>query len=88
MNEDAGKRKVLIFTRQFEIKGDLNIYQGVRLTDYMNESKPFVSVTDVEVKGRSGEMRMTSKFLNVRRDDIEMIVPEDALVATPDASVK
>ena len=80
MNDDVGKQTVIIFTRQFEIKGDLNIYQGVRLTDYMNESKPFISVTGVEVKRRSGEMLMTAKFLNVRRDDIEMIVPEKSVI--------
>jgi hypothetical protein len=80
MNDDAGRQKVIIFTRHFEIKGDLAIYQGVRLTDYMNESKSFVSVTDVEVKDRSGEMRFKAKFLNVRRDEIVIILPEDSLI--------
>lgn len=80
MNDDAGRQKVIIFTRSFEIKGDLNIYQGVRLTDYMNESKSFISVTGVEVKDRSGEMRLKTKFLNVRRDEIVIILPEDSLI--------
>ena len=82
MNEDAGKQKVIIFTRQFEIKGNLNIYQGVRLTDYMNESKLFISVTDVEVKRQSGQIMMKAGFLNVRKDEIEMIVPEDSVVTS------
>jgi hypothetical protein len=30
---DEGKQKIRIFTRQFEIVGDLHIYSGVRLTD-------------------------------------------------------
>jgi hypothetical protein len=50
MSDDAGKQKVLIFTHRFEIKGYIGVYQGVRLTDYMNESKAFISVTDAEVK--------------------------------------
>ncbi len=82
MSEDAGKQRVLIFTHQFEIIGDLNIYQGVRLTDYMNESNSFISVTGVEVKRQSGETLMKAGFLNVRKDDIEMIVPEDALITS------
>ncbi len=84
MDDDAGKQRVIIFTRQFEIKGDLNIYQGVRLTDYMNESKSFISVTDVEVKRNSGEVLLKAAFLNIRRDDVEMIVPANlAVSATP-----
>jgi hypothetical protein len=82
MNEDAEKRKVIIFTHQFEIRGDLNIYQGVRLTDYMNESKSFISVTDVEVKSQSGEFKMKAGFLNVRKDGIEMIIPEDSVISS------
>jgi len=81
MNEEAGKQKVIIFTRQFEIKGDLNIYQGVRLADYMNESKSFISVTDAEVRRQNGEVKMNAGFLNVRKEDIEMIVPADAVIS-------
>ena len=82
MNEDAGKQKVIIFTHQFEIRGNLAIYQGVRLTDYMNESNSFISVTDVEVKRKSGDFKMKAGFLNVRKDDIEMIIPEDAVISS------
>lgn len=81
MSDDAGKQKVLIFTHRFEIKGYMSIYQGVRLTDYMNESKTFISVTDAEVKPLSsdGGAAIKTAFLNVRKDDIEIVVPEDAI---------
>ncbi len=82
MNEDAGKQKVVIFTPQFEIRGSLNIYQGVRLTDYMNESNSFISVTDVQVKLLNGAIKMRSGFLNVRKDVIELILPEDSVITT------
>lgn len=81
MNDDVGKQKVVIFTHHYEITGNLNIYQGVRLTDYMNESNAFISVTDVEVKRQSGESLMKAAFLNVRKDDIEMIVPENSIIS-------
>jgi hypothetical protein len=47
----------------------------------MNESKPFISVTDAEVKHLSsdGGAVIKTAFLNVRKDDIEIVVPEDAI---------
>lgn len=81
MNE-TGQQKVYIFTHHFELSGELHIYPGVRLTDYMNESKSFISVTNVEVSRRAGEMILKAKFLNVRKDEIEIIVPEDMIIST------
>jgi hypothetical protein len=77
--DNEGKQKMRIFTRQFEIVGDLHIYSGVRLTDFMNESKDFISVTDVEVRRPAGGVLMSAKFLNVRKHEIEIILPEDII---------
>ncbi|MGA2938826.1 MAG: hypothetical protein ABSF52_17250 [Syntrophobacteraceae bacterium] len=74
---DVGKQKIRIFTRQFEIAGDLHIYSGARLTDFMNESKDFISVTDVEVRRPADGKLISAKFLNVRKDVIEIILPEE-----------
>jgi hypothetical protein len=82
MDGDAEKQRVVIFTRQFEVRGSLNIYQGVRLTDYMNESKAFISVTDVTVNRRGEGEFLKAHFLNVRKEEIEMIVPEDSLIGS------
>lgn len=75
MNDDPGKQKIIIFTRQFEISGNLHLYDGVRQTDFMNESKDFISLTDVEVRRQNGETILESSFLNVRKDQIEIIMP-------------
>ncbi len=82
MSDGSGKLKVIIFTRQFEIRGNLHIYEGVRLTDYINESKSFIAVTDVEVKRHNEEVIINSSFLNVRIDDIEVILPENLITKT------
>jgi hypothetical protein len=79
---DESKQKIRIFTRQFEIVGDLHIYSGVRLTDFMNESKDFMSVTDVEVRRLSDGTLISAKFLNVRKDEIEIILPEEIIDST------
>ena len=77
MDERSDKMSVRVYTHQFQLIGDLSIFAGVRLTDYMNESKPFVSLTDVKAYDREGRTLFGSAFLNVRRDSIELIVPED-----------
>lgn len=81
MNESSDRMEVHIFTRQFKIVGNLSIYPGVRLTDYMNESKPFISVTDAVVHDRDGQHVFAAGFLNLRRDEIELILPSAGLKA-------
>lgn len=77
--DDEQKQKFRIFTRQFDLVGNLHIYSGVRLTDYMNESKEFIAVTDVEIRRPGNETFMNAKFLSVRKDEIEIILPEEAI---------
>ena len=78
-DQAVDKQKVCIFTHQFKIVGYLSIYRGVRMTDYMNESNSFISITDIEVSDHHGNVIVRSKFLNVRKDDIEIILPEDSV---------
>lgn len=77
MEEKSDRMEVHIFTGQFKLIGNISIYSGVRLTDYMNESKPFVSVTDVRGFDLDGQERFAADFLNIRRDDISIIIPSD-----------
>lgn len=81
MNDGPDKKRVTIFTRNFEIKGDLHIYEGVRLTDYINESRSFVAVTNAEVKRQGDASPLKTSFLNVNKDNIEIIFPEDAVIS-------
>ncbi len=79
MEEKDDRMEVHIFTSQFKLIGHISIYSGVRLTDYMNESKPFVSLTDVRGYDLYGKELFVAGFLNVRRDDISIIIPSDKL---------
>ena len=79
---DEKKQKIRIFTRQFEIVGDLHIYRGARLTDFMNESKDFISVTDAEVRRLADGTLISAKFLNVRKGEIEIIMPAGMIDST------
>ena len=40
------EQDIVILTDTLRIEGTLGIFSGVRLTDYMNESKPFIPITD------------------------------------------
>ncbi len=81
MDKEA-RQKIRIFTRQFEIVGDLHIYAGARLTDFMNESKDFISVTDAEIRRPADGMLLRTKFLNLRKGEVEIILPEEMVGLT------
>lgn len=82
MQKDSPQQKVIIFSQHFQISGCLSIYEGVRLTDYMNESKDFISVTDAEIKCREKGTTLQASFFNIRKDDIEIVIPEGTIIAS------
>ena len=69
--------KVRIYTPNYRIHGEIAQFAGERLTDYMVSAKPFLAVTRAEVYGSDGRQLFSSRFLNVQRDRIELIVPEE-----------
>ena len=77
MNESEDKMRVIIFTRHYRISGIIELLQGARLTDYLAEARSFIAVTDVEVLDRDNHKILTSSFLNVNRDNIEIILPAE-----------
>jgi hypothetical protein len=70
------RTRVTILTGHYRIKGYIDLMPGARLTDYMNEAKGFIAVTDAEV-WELGERRiMTASFLDVNRDYIQICTPD------------
>ncbi len=74
--EPEAKTKVIILTSSYRIKGRIHLQQGARVTDFMIDSKNFVAVTNVEIWDLTGRQIMTSPFVNVSRDHIEIITPD------------
>jgi len=66
---------IVILTDTLRIEGTLGIFSGVRLTDYMNESKAFIPITDATVKNLDGHLIMKSAFINVQREAIQLVAP-------------
>jgi len=69
---------VIFLTNYYKIKGYISLMPGTRLTDYMNETKDFIAVTDAEVFAReSGKKLLAGEFLNVQRSNIEVAMPTE-----------
>jgi len=69
------KTKLTILTGTYRIKGHVELTPGARVTDYLVESKEFIAVTDAEVWEIAGRHVMSTPFLNVSRNHIEVVIP-------------
>jgi hypothetical protein len=69
---------VTILTASYRIKGFIDLIPGARVTDYVNEAKGFIAITDAEVweLAVGGRQMISAKFLNVSRDHIQVITPQ------------
>ena len=77
MNEREDKMRVTIFTGNYRITGVIELFQEARLTDYLTEAGSFIAVTQAEVLDRDSHKILTTPFLNVHRDNIEIILPAE-----------
>ena len=75
---DETRTKVTILTASYRIKGFIDLIPGARVTDYVNEAKGFIAITDAEVweLAVGGRQMIAAKFLNVSRDHIQVITPQ------------
>jgi hypothetical protein len=69
--------KVLILTHHYRIRGAIALAPGVRLTDFLVQSKSFVAVTDATVTDLEGREILTTAFMDVNRDQIQVITPAE-----------
>lgn len=77
MSTSENRTKVTIFTGSFQIKGYIDLLPGARITDFMDEAKDFVAVTDAEVREIKDGVRqlLSVPFLDVSRSHIHIIAP-------------
>lgn len=71
------KSAVIIFTDHYCIHGKISLVPGARLTDYIIEANAFIAVTEVEVKDKAGNLILTTPFMDINRDRIELIMPAE-----------
>ena len=63
------------------IVGDIAMFADSRLTDFIVSAHAFIALTDVSVSTLDGKMLFTTPFLNVQKETIVIIVPEDMVTA-------
>lgn len=68
---------VVLLTANYRIRGKIMLGVDERITDHVTSAKNFLAVVDAEVRANDGRIVFHSKFLNVHRDHIEVIAPED-----------
>ncbi|MEW6429092.1 MAG: hypothetical protein AB1568_13775 [Thermodesulfobacteriota bacterium] len=77
MTEQHERTPVIIFTRSYRIEGRISVAPRARVTDFLMVAGRFIPVTDVELKDDRGNVLLTTSFLSVNRDNIEVIMPKE-----------
>ena len=78
MQTNEHRKKVVIFTGTYRIKGYIELQPGSRVTDYMLGAKDFIVVTDAEVWTIEGsDLLLSAQFIDVSRDQIEVVTTTD-----------
>jgi hypothetical protein len=85
-NELQDKTKVRIYTDKFMIVGEIAMFNDARLTDFMVGAHAFIAVTNAVVQSLEDRMRFTAEFLNVQKDKIVIILPDE--MAKPDYAAR
>jgi len=77
MPTPENRTKVTILTGNYRIKGYIDVLPGARVTDFIVQSKDFIAVTDAEVyePELGGRQVLTTSFINVNRQHIQVIAP-------------
>ena len=73
----AAKTKIVVMMGNYRITGSIDIVPGARVTDFLMECKEFMAITDAVVWDLNGRKLITSSFMSVNRDRIELIMPEE-----------
>jgi hypothetical protein len=76
MADDIETRtKVTILTSTYRIRGFIDLVPGARVTDYINDARDFIAITDAEVRESEGRIVLQVPFLNLSRDQIVIVTP-------------
>jgi len=68
---------VVIMTVGYHIKGTIDLIPDARITDFVNDAKGFIAVTDAEVRTIEGRLIYTTPFISVSTSHIELITHAD-----------
>lgn len=84
MKAHKEKLRVIIYTSNQRIKGEVHLYENSRLTDILNAdtaTKDFLPVTNAELTDLRGGKTIEVSFLSINRKLIEVVMEDDEAVA-------
>lgn len=73
------KTTVRIYTDRFIVVGDIGMFSGTRMTDYIINAHEFIAVTHARVLSLEEKVLFRADFLNVQKSKIVIIVPESEI---------
>lgn len=79
---DSAKTRVVILTGHYRILGYISVLPESRVTDYICQSNDFIAVTGAEVWDHDERKIATTKFMNINREHIEIIIPEESITSS------
>ena len=84
MKAHKEKLRVIIYTSNQRIRGEVHLYENSRLTDILNAdtaTKDFLPVTNAEVTDARGGKTFEVSFLSINRKHIEVVMEDDEAIA-------
>jgi len=88
MDRHDHRKKVVILTGTYRIKGYIDLLPGARVTDYIQGAKDFIVVTDAEVWSIEGNgLVFSAQFIDVSRSQIEVITTTDTQKPLPSVAI-
>ncbi|RLB49356.1 MAG: hypothetical protein DRI90_24600 [Deltaproteobacteria bacterium] len=86
MSSDEEMTQVVVRTSNHVIRGAVALIPGARLTDYLRNADLFIAVVDAVVEDQNGKELFRRRFVNVHRDQIEIVAlgREEAVLADLD----
>ena len=84
MRTQKERLKVIIYTHNHKVRGEVHLYENSRLTDILNAdtaNKDFLPVTDAEITDMKSGKSQEVSFLSINRTHIEIVMEDDEVIA-------
>jgi len=84
MKAHKEKLRVIIYTPQHRIKGEVHLYENSRLTDILNAdtaTKDFLPLTNAHLTDLRDQSVSEVNFLSINRKFIELVLEDDEAIA-------
>lgn len=74
-------KKIIVFTSEFKIEGDMHVHPGARFSDYIETlAKKFIPITDARISIIGDDRCICeTSFLELNKNEVIIILPQEEL---------